>query len=50
MTTIAYKNGILAADKQTNLGPFPTRTTKVFRHGEWLAAGGHEQRVVGHEV
>lgn len=39
MTTIAYKNGILAADKQTNLGPFPTRTTKVFRHGEWLAAG-----------
>lgn len=47
MTTIAYKNGILAADKQSNFGPFPTRTTKVRRHGKWLAAATGDTARIG---
>lgn len=49
MTTIAYKNGILAGDKQMNSGTLPTRTTKVRRCGGWICgASGDTARC--HEI
>lgn len=37
MTTIAYKDGILAGDRQSNYGSLPAATTKIHRHGKWVA-------------
>lgn len=39
MTTIAYKNGILAGDKQTTHGKVSVRTRKVHKIGDWLVGG-----------
>jgi len=49
MTTIAYRNGILAADTLvTEQGRRVGRTTKIFRHGEllWGFAGALQHRDV----
>jgi hypothetical protein len=40
MTTIAYKNGILAADKQATYGSIKHPTTKIWRLGDGSVAGG----------
>lgn len=41
MTTIAYKNGILAADSQETHGEMPVFSRKLYRHANgWIATAG----------
>lgn len=39
MTVIAYRDGIMAADKQSTFQDMRMRTTKLFQHDDWIVGG-----------